>query len=171
MPEPIIIVDYDPGWPERFQFLHRRIAGALGTMAASIEHIGSTAVPNLAAKPIVDIDVLLTTETELPAAIQCLAKLGYVHQGDLGIPGREAFLAPVQDVRHHLYVCSPGSKAFREHLAFRDYLRAHSQAAQEYADLKRILALKFRGDRSAYTSGKNAFVAEMVRRAMTSPVA
>jgi GrpB-like predicted nucleotidyltransferase (UPF0157 family) len=167
MPVPIIVVDYDPGWPERFQFLYGRIAAALGSMAAAIEHVGSTAVPNLAAKPIVDIDVLLATETGLPATIDCLAKLGYVHQGNLGIPDREAFLAPAQDVPHHLYVCTPGSKAFREHLAFRDYLRTHPQEAQEYADLKRALAFQFRDDRSRYVSGKSAFVADMISRAMT----
>lgn len=166
MADPIVVVDYDPRWPERFQFLRGRIGKALGDMAVAIEHVGSTAVPNLAAKPIIDIDVLLATVTALPAAIVRLAKAGYVHQGNLGISDREAFLAPVQDVPHHLYVCPPGSKAFQEHLAFRDYLRAHPQEAEVYADLKRALALKFRDDRSAYVSGKSAFVAEIAGRAM-----
>jgi GrpB-like predicted nucleotidyltransferase (UPF0157 family) len=168
MADPIIVVDYDPSWLERFQFLHRRIAEALGSMAVAIEHVGSTAVPSLAAKPIIDIDVLLVTPTELPMTISCLAKLGYVHQGNLGIPDREAFLAPVQDVPHHLYVCPPGSKSFQEHLAFRDYLRSHPKEAEVYADLKRALALKFRDDRSAYVSGKSAFITEMVSRTMTA---
>jgi GrpB-like predicted nucleotidyltransferase (UPF0157 family) len=79
MADPIIVVDYDPSWPARFQFLHRRIARALGSMAVAIEHVGSTAVPNLAAKPIVDIVVLLATDAEISEAVDCLAKLGYVH--------------------------------------------------------------------------------------------
>ena len=170
MADPIIVVDYDPTWPERFQFLHRRIAGALGNAAVAIEHVGSTAVPNLAAKPIIDIDVLLANETALPTVIGHLAQLGYVHQGTLGIPDREAFRAPVHDIPHHLYVCPPGSRTFQEHLAFRDYLRAHAQEANVYGELKRALALEFRDDRPAYVSGKSAFVAEIVSRVMTPPV-
>jgi len=170
MADPIVVVDYDPSWRERFQLLQQRIAEALGSMAAAIEHVGSTAVPNLAAKPIIDIDVLLAAEAELSAAIDRLAALGYVHRGDLGIPGREAFRAPVHDAPHHLYVCPAGSKAFQEHLAFRDYLRAHSKEAEAYADLKRALALKFRDDRPAYNSAKSAFVAEILSRAMTAPL-
>jgi GrpB-like predicted nucleotidyltransferase (UPF0157 family) len=169
MADPIVVVDYDPSWPERFQLLRQPIAEVLGSMAVAIEHVGSTAVPNLAAKPIIDIDVLLATETELPAAIDRLATLGYIHRGDLGIPGREAFRTPVHDPLHHLYVCPPGSKAFQEHLAFRDYLRAHPNEAEAYADLKRALALKFSDDRPAYNSAKSTFVAETLSRTMTAP--
>jgi GrpB-like predicted nucleotidyltransferase (UPF0157 family) len=164
MADPVIVVDYDPSWPEHFLFFQKRIAGALGSMADAIEHVGSTAVPDLPAKPIIDIDVLLATETELDAVVDRLAKLGYVHQGNLGIPEREAFAAPVHDVPHHLYVCPPGSRTFQEHLAFRDYLRTHPGKANVYAGLKRSLSLQFRDDRHAYTSGKSAFVAEIVNR-------
>ena len=166
----IIVEDYDPCWLECFQLLSRRIAEALGSMAAAIEHVGSTAVPNLAAKPIIDIDVVLTTLADLPAAIERLAKIGYIHQGSLGVAGREAFISSVKDVPHHLYVCSAGSKALEDHLAFRDYLRSHPREAKAYADLKRALATKFRDDRSGYVSGKTAFVAEMLSRAKNAPV-
>jgi GrpB-like predicted nucleotidyltransferase (UPF0157 family) len=169
MADPIILVDYDPSWPEHFQLIRRQIAGALGSAAAAIEHVGSTAVPDLPAKSIIDIDVLLATESDFATVIDCLAKLGYVHQGNLGIPEREVFATPVRDVPHHLYVCPPASKAFQKHVAFRNYLRSHPREAREYADLKRSLALQFRDDRSAYTSGKSAFVAEIVSRAMTAP--
>jgi GrpB-like predicted nucleotidyltransferase (UPF0157 family) len=169
MADPIIVVDYDPSWPERFSFLQRRIAAALGSMAVAIEHVGSTAVAHLPAKPIIDIDVLLATETDFEAVTERLAKPGYVYQGNLGIPEREAFAAPAHDVPHHLYVCPAGSRVFREHLAFRDYLRAHPGEAKVYADLKRSLVLQFRDDRPAYTSGKSAFVAEIVSRAMSAP--
>ena len=168
MADPIILVDYDPSWPERFQLIRRQIAGALGSAAAAIEHVGSTAVPDLPAKPIIDIDVLLKTESDFAAVIDCLAKLGYVHRGNLGIPEREVFATPVRDVPHHLYVCPAGSRTFQEHMAFRNYLRSHPREAREYADLKRSLALRFRDDRSAYTSGKSAFVAEIVSRAITA---
>ena len=169
MANPVIIVDYDPNWPGLFQALRRRIADALGDMAAAIEHVGSTAVPDLAAKPIIDIDVLLTSEPMLPAAIERLATLGYVHRGNLGIPEREAFFAPVNDPPHHLYVCPPCSGEFRRHIAFRDYLRAHPKDARVYGDLKIALAERFRDDRSGYSTAKSEFVEELTRRANRYP--
>ncbi|PYX88742.1 MAG: GrpB family protein, partial [Acidobacteria bacterium] len=89
MANPVIVLDYDPNWPELFRSLRKRIADALGNMAAAIEHVGSTAVPDLPAKPIIDIDVLLASETMLPTAVERLASLGYIHQGNLGIAERE----------------------------------------------------------------------------------
>src|ERR1700687_2280992 len=122
MANPVIILGYDPNWPGLFQSLRKRIAETLGGMAAAIEHVGSTAVPGLAAKPIIDIDVLLVSETMLPEAIDRIASLGYIHRGNLGIPEREAFFAPANDPPHHLYVCPSCSAEFRRHMAFRDYL-------------------------------------------------
>lgn len=166
MENPVIILDYDTNWPGRFQSLRKRIADALGDMAAAIEHVGSTAVPNLAAKPIIDIDVVLASETMLPAAIERLASLGYIHRGNLGVLEREAFRAPANDPPHHLYVCPPGSAEFRRHMAFRDYLRAHPKDAKIYGDLKIALAERFREDRSAYNTAKGEFVEELTSRAM-----
>jgi GrpB-like predicted nucleotidyltransferase (UPF0157 family) len=166
MANPVIILDYDPNWPGLFQSLRKRIADALGDMAAAIEHVGSTAVPGLAAKPIIDIDVLLAPATMLPAAIECLAKLGYVHRGNLGIPEREAFRAPANDPPHHLYVCPPSSAEFQRHVAFRDYLRAHPEEAKIYGDLKIALAERFREDRPAYNTAKGGLVAELTSRAI-----
>jgi GrpB-like predicted nucleotidyltransferase (UPF0157 family) len=165
---PITVVDYDPRWPDLFTFLQKRVAGALGELDAAIEHVGSTAVPGLAAKPVIDIDVLLASPDALPAAIERLASLGYAHQGDLGIPGREAFLTPENDPPHHLYVCPPASLAFRRHVAFRDYLRSHPEEAGAYGELKRTLALRFRSDIEAYVAGKTEFVTECVRRALVA---
>ena len=88
MSDPVIIEDYDPHWPEQFELLRCRIGRALGPLASAIEHVGSTAVPGLAAKPIIDIDVCLHSATDLPVAIQDLGRLGYQHRGDLGVPGR-----------------------------------------------------------------------------------
>lgn len=164
MANPVIILDYDPIWPDLFQCLRKRIADALDGMAAAIEHVGSTAVPDLAAKPIIDIDVLLASETMLPASIDRLASLGYVHQGTLGVPEREAFLAPANDPPHHLYVCPPCSAEFRRHMAFRDYLRAHPKEAKIYGSLKIALAERFREDRSAYNAAKGDLVGELTRR-------
>ncbi len=168
MANPVIVLDYAPNWPGLFQSLRKRVAGALGDMATAIEHVGSTAVPDLAAKPIIDIDVLLACETMLPAAIERLASLGYIHRGNLGIPEREAFLVPANDPPHHLYVCPPCSAEFRRHLAFRDYLRAHPKDAKIYGDLKIALAERFREDRSAYIAAKGEFVEELTSRAIAT---
>src|SRR5580692_4218731 len=161
MPNPVIVLDYDSNWPEFFQSLRKRIADVLGDLAVAIEHVGSTAVPGLAAKPIIDIDVLLTSESMLPEAIERLARLGYVHQGDLGIPEREAFLTPAGAPAHHLYVCPLHSRDFQRHVGFRDYLRAHPTEAKAYGDLKKALAAQFRDDREAYMAGKDDLVKEL----------
>jgi GrpB-like predicted nucleotidyltransferase (UPF0157 family) len=165
MTTPIIIEEYDPQWPQRFDAIRSRIAPVLGTFAAAIEHIGSTAVPGLAAKPIIDIDVLLKSAKDLPRVITKLKAVGYQHQGTLGVPGRHAFKAPEHDVHHHLYICSTPDTEFFRHIAFRDYLRTHPKDAEDYARLKRSLAGKFSVDRETYTHAKTDFIQEILRRA------
>ncbi len=165
MTAPIIIEEYNPWWPQQFETLRERIAQVLGPLAAAIEHVGSTAVPGLAAKPIIDIDALLRSGDDLPAATQKLFSLGYLHRGDLGVPGREAFRAPLHDVPHHLYACLPHSREFDRHIAFRNHLRTHPEDGQAYELLKRRLAAVYRDDREAYNQGKSEFVAEILRGA------
>lgn len=162
----IVVEEYDPRWPEEFERLRKKIAAALGELAAAIEHVGSTAVPGLAAKPIIDLDVLLRSGTDLQLAIDRLASIGYEHQGDLGVTGREAFRSPEGEFPHHLYVCLREQQQYARHIAFRDYLRGHPEEARAYARLKRELALTFAEDREAYTQGKSQFV-EMATRAST----
>jgi GrpB-like predicted nucleotidyltransferase (UPF0157 family) len=162
---PVTIHEYDVAWPHVFETIRMRIAPALDGMAAAVEHVGSTAVPGLAAKPIIDIDVLLRNAAGLPLAITGLASLGYLHRGDLGVPGREAFRTPPGEFPHHLYVYPPENEQYRRHLVFRDYLRTHPEHANAYASLKRELAAKFRDDREAYNEAKTGFVAEILRRA------
>jgi GrpB-like predicted nucleotidyltransferase (UPF0157 family) len=169
--KPIIVVEYDPHWAATFEILRSNLAEALGTLAAAIEHIGSTAVSGLAAKPIIDIDVLLKSASDLPLVIQRLASLGYAHRGDLGIAGREAFAAPSAAPVHHLYVCPPESQEYRRHLALRNYLRSHSAEAAAYSELKRSLAARFREDRSAYLAGKSEFIELLLQQALASPPA
>ena len=165
MTTPIIIEEYDPQWPQRFDAIRSRIAPVLGTFAAAIEHVGSTAVPGLAAKPIIDIDVLLKSTEDLLEVIAKLKAVGYEHEGTLGVPGRDAFKAPAHDIHHHLYICSnPGTEFFR-HIAFRDYLRAHPEDAEDYTRLKRSLAGKFSIDREAYTQAKTDFIEQVLQRA------
>jgi GrpB-like predicted nucleotidyltransferase (UPF0157 family) len=165
----ITIADYDSRWPQQFETLRSRIAVALGGLPIAIEHIGSTAVPGLAAKPVIDIDVLMRSGADLPLAISKLALLGYDPSGDLGVPGREAFHTSPGDFPHHLYVCPPNSQEYRRHIAFRDHLRTHPENANAYATLKRSLADKFRDQREAYNQAKSQFVQEIVRHALQYP--
>ena len=160
MPEPVIICDYDPAWPQRYEALRRPVAEALGELAAQIDHVGSTSVPGLAAKPTIDIVVKLRAATDLPASIERLARLGYAHEGDFGIAGREAFATPpgYGPHDHHLYVCAPDWEGYEDQIVFRDCLRAHSDVAAAYAGLKRALADEHRNNRTAYTDGKAEFV-------------
>lgn len=118
MTVPVEIVDYDPQWPATFCQLRDRIAAVLGPLAIRIEHVGSTAVPGLAAKPIIDLDVVIGSRINLPAVISRLGALGYDHEGDLGIPGREAFITPPGAPAHHLYVCAADSLNLRATLPF-----------------------------------------------------
>ncbi|MFK0333786.1 GrpB family protein [Rhizobium sp. NPDC090275] len=136
MVNPVIIVPYDPIWPKDFVQIRDEIAMALGPTALEIEHIGSTAVPGLAAKPIIDIDVVIPTESALSLVISKLSQLGYSYEGEKGIEGRHAFAQPSRLPTHHLYVCAAGNPELRRHLAFRDYLRANPDAARNYGLLK-----------------------------------
>jgi len=113
MSEPVIVVDYDPGWVTTFQELHDRLKRSLGNMPHSIDHVGSTSIPGAAAKPIIDIDVVLKSAADIPEAIEALAKAGYHHLGDLGITGREAFESPSGPPLHHLYVVVLGAENAR----------------------------------------------------------
>jgi GrpB-like predicted nucleotidyltransferase (UPF0157 family) len=168
MPEPIIIVDYDPYWSKLFEELRAPVAAVLGdlALAIAIEHIGSTSVPGLAAKPIIDMDVVVASTAHIPTAIKRLATLGYVHEGDQGISGREAFVWPPSTPRHHLYVCARDSEALRRHLSFRDYLLKHPDEVQRYGRLKQELAEKFRNDREAYTNAKDEYIQAIANRGM-----
>jgi GrpB-like predicted nucleotidyltransferase (UPF0157 family) len=164
MSAPVIVEDYDPRWPQLFEILRSRISAALGSLAAAVEHVGSTAVPGLAAKPIIDIDALLRSQTDLQRAIERLATLGYEPQGDLGIPGREAFRVPTSEFPHHLYVCSPDSREYDRHITLRNHLRSNPEDAQAYGLLKRSLANRYGNDRDGYSRAKTDFIEAILRR-------
>jgi GrpB-like predicted nucleotidyltransferase (UPF0157 family) len=166
---PVVVVDYDPAWPEMFEQLAAPVRAALGDLALRIEHVGSTSVRGLAAKPIVDISVVVGSESDVGAAIERLASVGYVHQGDLGIEGREAFAAPEGLPAHNLYVCDEDSLGLVNQLAFRNYLRQHAETATAYAALKKSLAARFPNDIDGYVDGKTDFVLEVLRASGFSP--
>ena len=164
-PRAIVVVDYDPSWPLTFASLRAPVWEAVRDVAITVEHVGSTAVPGLAAKPIIDIDVIVPTRAEIPAVIDRLAAIGYVHQGNLGIEDREAFKSAAGLPAHHLYVCVRGSAALTNHLALRDYLRGHPDRAVAYGQLKKQLAAEFPTDIDRYVAGKTDFVLAALRAA------
>ena len=158
----LVIRDYDTTWPDQFSMLAARVKAVLGTLVLRVEHVGSTAVPGLAAKPVIDMDVVLASPSDLAEVIRRLGALGYVHEGDLGFVGREAFRWPSGEARHHLYALIAGASELRRHLAFRDALRSNRAVRDAYAALKRSLALQYSQDRQAYTEGKSAFITNIV---------
>jgi GrpB-like predicted nucleotidyltransferase (UPF0157 family) len=161
--EPIRIVPYDPMWPERFEQERAALEGAIGEWVdGGIHHVGSTAVPGLAGKPVIDI---LAGVRSLEESRPCLGKLAELEY--LYFPYRSEemhwFCKPNPNRRtHHLHLVPTDAKRFRDELAFRDYLRAHGDVAEEYGDLKRRLAREVGDDREAYTEAKGEFIRAVV---------
>ncbi len=162
---PLVVADYDAGWPTLFEEIARPVREAVADLGAEVEHVGSTSVPGLAAKPVIDIDVVVPSSDRVPTAMGRLRALGYVYQGDKGIRGREAFMWPPGAKPHHLYVVVSGSQPHADRIEFRDYLRQHPDAAEEYAVLKKNLAERHRDDGLRYTDAKSEFVAGVLRAA------
>lgn len=162
----IRIAEYDPAWVTIFEKLCSFVLPVVKDHIIRIEHVGSTSVPGLAAKPIVDMDLVARTKEDVCSNIRCLATLGYVHEGDLGVPGREAFIPPGNVQWHHLYVCTIDNAEFTKHIRFRDYLRSHPKEAQKYGVLKRELARQYENDRAAYTNAKGVFINRVLNTLM-----
>jgi GrpB-like predicted nucleotidyltransferase (UPF0157 family) len=157
--QPVVLVAWDPAWERTFAAIRARVAEALGDVAVGIEHVGSTAVAGLSAKPIIDVDVVVRREQDVAVAIARLATIGYEHLGNLGIIGRDAFRAPAGAPPQHLYVCPASSAELRAHLIFRDALRRRPELATAYDALKHELAAAYRNDRDSYAEGKSRFIA------------
>jgi GrpB-like predicted nucleotidyltransferase (UPF0157 family) len=164
-PHPIQILAYDPAWPARFAELGRELRAGLGEVALRIDHIGSTAGPGLAAKPIIDIQISVADLEPLTAYRQPLERLGYVYRADNPERTKRYFREPPGRRRTHVHVRCAGSFSEQWALLFRDYLRAHPDAAAEYAAVKRSLAVRFRDDRRAYTQAKGSFLWKVIRQA------
>lgn len=154
-----LIQPYKHNWKIQFTTIQKILANTLGGLMLRIEHVGSTSVPNLAAKAIIDIDIVYEKETVFPQICERLASLGYYHNGDQGVPKREAFKRkknqpkhPILDaITHHLYACPKDSPELRRHLLFRDFLKKHAWARLEYAALKRQIANQTNQNKAAYS--------------------
>ncbi len=159
--------DYDPSWPERFERVYQYVWPSVSHLAVRIDHVGSTSVAGLAAKPIIDMDIVVASERDVPRAIDRLKAIDYEWEGDLGLAGREAFrLVTSHELpEHHLYRVVDRNRAHLDHLLLRDLLRDDPTARQRYAALKRENAQIAGDDRERYTALKAKFVAELLTRA------
>lgn len=168
----VVVVDPDPAWPAYFRALRDFITPALAGVPHVIEHVGSTSVPGLAAKPIIDLTVVVPDAKYIPDVIARLEGLGYRHRGDLGVTAREAFSPPptppagVRWMRHNLYAAPrDAAVGIQNPLRFRDYLRTHPEAVAEYARLKRGLAERHPDSVDRYCRAKTMFIVDCLRRA------
>ena len=159
------VVPYDSAWRGDFEKIKGEIEGAVGDLAVGIEHVGSTSVEGLSAKPCIDIDVIIEDYSAFDDVVRRLRKIGYIHEGDLGIRGREAFkyTDKCHLKKHHLYVCPNNSEELRRHIVFRDYLKAHPEAAEKYSRVKEEAARLFPDDVDKYIQFKSPCIEEIYR--------
>ncbi len=171
-----VVEPYDPNWPVLFEQERRRIMAAVGHIVAGVHHVGSTSIPGMPAKPVLDIAVLLHKIEDGERCISPMEKIGYVHKGlEDDIPGDRFFLkghppqescSVVQEIRTHiLHMYTLDSPIVQSHFAFRNYLIAHPEAADEYAQIKLALADKHPDDRASYSAGKRSFITGVLAKA------
>ena len=157
------LVDYDPRWATLFIEESARLRPALQPLGVTLEHVGSTAVPGLVAKPVLDILAGYELAADLPECIATLAAAGYLHRGEQGIPGRE-FFRRGEPRAYHIHLALRGGPFWTQHLVFREVLRSDPTVRDAYARLKQELASRYPHDREAYIEGKGPFVREVLRR-------
>ncbi len=161
MPDPIVVVPYSITWPVRFRIEARLLQVALSALKPAIEHIGSTSVPGLAAKPVIDMLVGVPSIDAIRAYADRLSNYGYeyIPEYENALPDRRFFKRMVRGVRtHHVHVVELNGLYWKRYLKFRNHLRADPWLAARYAEVKRRLAGRFPDDRDAYTNGKSGFV-------------
>ena len=165
----IELVPHRTEWKSLFESEARLLHKAIGKYVVAIEHIGSTAIFGLEAKPIIDILAGVQKLDDAEKCVAPLAQIGYEYRGEQDIAGRFYFRKGTSDVStHHLHLVEQTSDFWRSHLLFRDYLRQHAKAAQDYGKLKRELAVKHKGNRPAYTEAKATFIESILKKAAAS---
>lgn len=159
----VTVLPYDEGWKKAFEAISKELEDAIGDLIIGIEHVGSTSVEGLSAKPCIDIDVVIPDYTVFHAVVSGLAVIGYTHEGDLGIQDREAFRYTNKPhlMKHHLYVCPRDSEELRRHITFRDFLRSNPDAAKQYGAVKEAAAQQFPEDIDGYIAYKSPCIEEL----------
>lgn len=160
----VFVEEYNPFWSDEFKKIKTELMSVLLGKVISIEHVGSTAVKGLAAKPIIDIDVVI--DGNFDKVREALKTLGYYHEGDLGIKGREAFAYVNKEhlMLHHLYVCNFDNGELHRHLSFRNHLRQNEEDRIRYSNIKKIMAKKYPYDIDSYIKGKQSVIEEIYEK-------
>ncbi|GAA0084874.1 GrpB family protein [Clostridium sp. CTA-7] len=160
----VVVEDYNPIWKEKFKSIKNELLTVLSGKIISIEHVGSTSVEGLCAKPIIDIDIVIDKNFEEVKGL--LESIGYIYEGDLGIHGREAFryINKPHLMIHHLYVCNKDNEELYRHITFRDYLRNHKKERDTYGEIKKKMALKYHQDIDSYIRGKQQVILDIYRK-------
>jgi GrpB-like predicted nucleotidyltransferase (UPF0157 family) len=169
--DPVRIVDYDPSWPDLFQ-TECQALGEVFEGRVVVEHVGSTSVPGLAAKPIVDILIGAASLKIIESRAPAIEALGYRYRPEFeeALPMRRYFEKPPETGQtHHLHCVEEGGDFWRDHLLFRDFLRGHPEVAVDYAALKRDLARRYGRDREGYSDAKSSFIEAVKTRARADP--
>lgn len=158
--DPVVVVPYDPSWPDVFEAEANKLRSGLGSAVVDVHHIGSTAVPGMAAKPIIDILVVVRDIVDAPLVMKAMESSGFTCYGDFGVPGRKFYrregIPPL-----HVHLFSDGHPSIERDLNFRDILRRETRIANEYAEVKIELVGKFHGDRPSYSRAKEEFIARI----------
>ena len=162
----VIVLPYDRAWKTAFEAIKREIESAVGDLVIGIEHVGSTSVEGLSAKPCIDIDVVIEDYGVFGEVVRRLAEIGYIHESDLGIPDREAFSYSDKPhlMTHHLYVCPRYSRELHRHITFRDFLRSYPEAVKQYGAVKEEGARLFPNDIEGYIAHKTPCIEALYRQ-------
>ena len=162
----VIVVPYDKAWKSAFEEIKKEIERVIGDLIIGIEHVGSTSVEGLSAKPIIDIDVVIKDYSVFATVVQKLETIGYIHEGDLGIKDREAFKYSNKPhlQKHHLYVCPQYSEELHRHVTFRDYLKNNREAVKKYSLVKETAAILFPNEIEKYIDYKTPCIEELYMR-------
>lgn len=161
----VIVLPYDKKWKSDFEAIRKEIIDAIGDLIIGIEHVGSTSVEGLSAKPCIDIDVVMKDYSVFNTIVSKLEAIGYIYEGNLGIEGREAFkyFNKPHLQTHHLYVCPQQSKELHRHLTFRDFLRSNPEAVKKYGAVKEKAAQLFPDDIEKYIEYKSPCIEELYK--------
>lgn len=159
----VIVLPYDKAWKSDFEEIKKELEDAIGDLIVGIEHVGSTSVEGMSAKPCIDIDVIIQDDSVFDTVVSGLRAIGYIHEGDLGIKGREAFKYTNKPhlKTHHLYVCPKDSAELHRHITFRDFLRCNPEAVKKYSLVKETAAALFPDDIEKYIAYKSPCIEEL----------
>ena len=161
----VVVVPYDKAWKNAFEEIKTEIEAEIGALIIGIEHVGSTSVEGMSAKPCIDIDVIIKDYSVFGEIVRKLGAIGYIHEGDLGIKDREAFKYADKPhlMLHHLYVCPQDSEELRRHITFRDFLRKNPEAVKKYSRVKETAAQLFPDEIEQYIAFKAPCIEELYK--------